>query len=53
MTEFYIVRHGETRGNTMGFKQGQVDAEPSQLDENGINKLKSCMIILILVLRTV
>lgn len=38
MTEFYIVRHGETRGNTMGFKQGQVDAEPSQLDENGIKQ---------------
>ncbi|WP_367371349.1 histidine phosphatase family protein [Pediococcus parvulus] len=41
MTELYIVRHGETRGNIMGFKQGQVDAEPSQLDETGIKQAKN------------
>ncbi|WP_412988950.1 histidine phosphatase family protein [Pediococcus siamensis] len=41
MTEFYVVRHGETRGNTIGFKQGQIDGELSQLDEKGIQQAKN------------
>ncbi|GAB5051805.1 histidine phosphatase family protein [Pediococcus ethanolidurans] len=41
MTNFYIVRHGETRGNIMGFKQGQIDGEPSQLDEKGIEQART------------
>ncbi|GEL15362.1 histidine phosphatase family protein [Pediococcus cellicola] len=40
MTEFYIVRHGQTRGNVTNFKQGQVDEQPSQLDETGIQQAK-------------
>ncbi|GEA93557.1 fructose 2,6-bisphosphatase [Pediococcus damnosus] len=41
MTELYIVRHGETRGNIMGFKQGQIDGAPSQLDDNGIKQAQN------------
>lgn len=38
MTTFYIIRHGETFANKQGLKQGQIDDERTQLDENGIRQ---------------
>lgn len=39
MTEFCLVRHGETEWNQLGMLQGHTDTE---LDDNGIQQAKEC-----------
>lgn len=39
MTEFCLVRHGETEWNQLGMLQGRTDTE---LDDNGIQQAKEC-----------
>lgn len=35
MTEFYMIRHGQTNANVMKMKQGTINTEMTYLNENG------------------
>ncbi|MQS75084.1 histidine phosphatase family protein [Companilactobacillus halodurans] len=35
MTEFYFIRHGQTKANVMKMKQGTINTEITYLNENG------------------
>jgi probable phosphoglycerate mutase len=35
MTEFYLIRHGQTSANAMGLKQGTINTDITYLNDNG------------------
>lgn len=35
MTEFYLIRHGQTKANVMKMKQGNINTEMTYLNEHG------------------
>lgn len=41
MTEFYLIRHGQTAANVMKMKQGTINTEMTYLNENGKKQAKT------------
>lgn len=41
MTEFYFIRHGQTKANVLKMKQGTINTEMTYLNENGLKQAQT------------
>jgi Fructose-2,6-bisphosphatase len=41
MTEFYLIRHGQTNANATGLKQGTINSEITYLNDTGKKQIQT------------